>query len=254
MSSPPRSARKPNARPSSVRSNSPPNAPDSPSPRWVTAPPGSAAGSPTPPPRGCGPTSKRSPHPAASAIEGDGEHPHPRLLGLALTDLLETLPADVLPAPWRDRDHRDRDLDHDQLTASLETAGIATLETGDPITASQARRLACTAKIIPAVLGGKSEVLDFGRKERSSPPPNAKRSCCDTATSEDEGAHPRQPGPRPTTATPGPKAGRPTSTTPPCSAAITTTAPTTPHTSTNACPTATSASPDGHRPPIYRLD
>ncbi|HJQ05777.1 MAG TPA: DUF222 domain-containing protein [Nocardioides sp.] len=34
------------------------------------------------------------------------------------------------------------------------------------ISASEARRLACTAKIIPAVLGGKSELLDLGRAQR----------------------------------------------------------------------------------------
>jgi len=33
-------------------------------------------------------------------------------------------------------------------------------------TASQARRLACQAKILPAVLGGRSEVLDLGRSRR----------------------------------------------------------------------------------------
>src|SRR4029079_13426540 len=42
----------------------------------------------------------------------------------------------------------------------------ATLDTGDPITADQARKLACEAAIIPMVLGGKSEVLDLGRKKR----------------------------------------------------------------------------------------
>ena len=37
---------------------------------------------------------------------------------------------------------------------------------GESITASQARRLACNARIIPAVLGGASEVLDLGRAQR----------------------------------------------------------------------------------------
>jgi len=37
---------------------------------------------------------------------------------------------------------------------------------GDKITATQARRLACTAGIIPAVLGGKGEILDLGRRKR----------------------------------------------------------------------------------------
>ena len=38
--------------------------------------------------------------------------------------------------------------------------------TGDLVTAAQARRLACTAKILPAVLGGDSIPLDLGRARR----------------------------------------------------------------------------------------
>ena len=34
------------------------------------------------------------------------------------------------------------------------------------MSAAQARRLACTAQIIPVVLGGKSEVLNLGRSRR----------------------------------------------------------------------------------------
>ena len=41
-----------------------------------------------------------------------------------------------------------------------------TLDTGEKITADTARRLACEAGIIPAVLGGCSEVLDIGRQGR----------------------------------------------------------------------------------------
>jgi hypothetical protein len=37
---------------------------------------------------------------------------------------------------------------------------------GTRITAGEVRRLACNAGIIPAVLGGKSEVLDLGRMRR----------------------------------------------------------------------------------------
>ena len=42
----------------------------------------------------------------------------------------------------------------------------ALLDTGDPITADQARKLACEAGIIPMVLGGKSKILDLGRSKR----------------------------------------------------------------------------------------
>ena len=40
------------------------------------------------------------------------------------------------------------------------------LDTGDRITADQARKLACEAGIIPMVLGGESEILDVGRERR----------------------------------------------------------------------------------------
>jgi Domain of unknown function (DUF222) len=105
--------------------------------------------------------------PRRTATEADGERiPTPRLLGLALTDLLEALPAQVLPAHGGTATTVTVHLNLDQLTAELVKAGIATLDTGDVITASQARRLACQAKILPAVLGGKSEVLDLGRSRR----------------------------------------------------------------------------------------
>ncbi|MDQ1103459.1 HNH endonuclease signature motif containing protein [Nocardioides zeae] len=42
----------------------------------------------------------------------------------------------------------------------------ASLDTGGQISASEARRLACEAGLIPAVLGTKSEVLDLGRTAR----------------------------------------------------------------------------------------
>ncbi|GAB4006189.1 HNH endonuclease signature motif containing protein [Nocardioides ultimimeridianus] len=42
------------------------------------------------------------------------------------------------------------------------------------ISASEARRLACTAKIIPVVLGGTSEPLDLGRARRLFQPPQRK--------------------------------------------------------------------------------
>jgi hypothetical protein len=105
--------------------------------------------------------------PRRTASDADGQRvPTPRLLGLALTDLLEALPAEVLPAHGGTATTVTVHLDHDQLTADLEQSGIATLETGDVITAAQARRLACQAKILPAVLGGSSEVLDLGRTRR----------------------------------------------------------------------------------------
>jgi hypothetical protein len=42
----------------------------------------------------------------------------------------------------------------------------AKLDTGEHISPGAARRLACEAGIIPAVLGGRSQVLDLGRRKR----------------------------------------------------------------------------------------
>jgi hypothetical protein len=56
------------------------------------------------------------------------------------------------------------------VTMTLETVmgGLkaAHLDTGETLSPGAARRLACEAGIIPAVLGGKSHVLDLGRKRR----------------------------------------------------------------------------------------
>ena len=56
------------------------------------------------------------------------------------------------------------------VTMTLETlmGGVkaAQLDTGQRLSPGLARRLACGAGIIPAVLGGTSQVLDLGRKTR----------------------------------------------------------------------------------------
>jgi hypothetical protein len=54
-------------------------------------------------------------------------------------------------------------LDHETLKTGL---GGAAVVDGNPIRAGEARRLACGAGIIPAVLGGCSAVLDLGREQR----------------------------------------------------------------------------------------
>ncbi len=46
------------------------------------------------------------------------------------------------------------------------SSGAAGTDTGTPISASAARRIACNAGILPAILGGSSQVLDLGRQER----------------------------------------------------------------------------------------
>jgi hypothetical protein len=57
------------------------------------------------------------------------------------------------------------------ITVTMQLADLtATLGTDRPITAAQARRLACDAGIIPVVLGSNSEPLDIGRATRTIPP------------------------------------------------------------------------------------
>ncbi|MBL7255686.1 HNH endonuclease signature motif containing protein [Paractinoplanes lichenicola] len=51
----------------------------------------------------------------------------------------------------------------DPLTRAL---GTAATDTGQRLSAAAARRFACDAKILPAVLGGEGQVLDLGRSHR----------------------------------------------------------------------------------------
>lgn len=89
--------------------------------------------------------------------------PLSRQRGLAMLTLLEHLDPAKLPQHGGTATSLIVTIDHDVLMGKL---GTASLLTGDRITAGEARRLACSAGIIPAVLGGKSKVLDLGRTKR----------------------------------------------------------------------------------------
>jgi len=52
-----------------------------------------------------------------------------------------------------------------------ELVGTGVLDTGEHLPATTARRMACDAKIIPAVLGTESQPLDIGRANRTIPAP-----------------------------------------------------------------------------------
>ena len=94
---------------------------------------------------------------------------HPRRMAEAFGQLLEVLDPGRLPVHGGDATHVMVTIPFETLTRDL---GVATIDNETPgdgydtITAAQARRLACTAKIIPAVLGKDSEVLDLGRAAR----------------------------------------------------------------------------------------
>jgi hypothetical protein len=90
--------------------------------------------------------------------------PLPHRRGLALTEWIERYPVEKLPRTGGGVAATVVvTLTIDSLMGGLEAAGLST---GGRISAAQARRLACEAGIIPAVLGGKSQVLDLGRKRR----------------------------------------------------------------------------------------
>ncbi|GAB3993083.1 HNH endonuclease signature motif containing protein [Nocardioides marmoraquaticus] len=86
--------------------------------------------------------------------------------GEAFCELLERLSARDLPATAGGDATIVVTIRHDDLTAALDAAGVATLDTGHRISAAQARRLACHHKLLPAVLDGGSHVLDLGRSRR----------------------------------------------------------------------------------------
>jgi hypothetical protein len=81
--------------------------------------------------------------------------------GIALAELLEHLPTDHLHP--KTAATVVVTIDHTALIEALKVAG---LDTGEVISAGQARRLACTAGILPAVLRTGSVALDLGRESR----------------------------------------------------------------------------------------
>ena len=83
--------------------------------------------------------------------------------GQAFCDLLERIPAHALPRAGGGSATVVVTMTLEQLLTGLGAAG---LDTGGQISATEARRLACTAGIIPVVLGGTGQVLDVGRRRR----------------------------------------------------------------------------------------
>jgi len=81
--------------------------------------------------------------------------------GRAFAELLEHLPTDHLSGKVNATVVVTLDLE--KLRAAL---GAAHLDTGGELSASEARRLACNAGLVPAVLGGGGLPLDLGRQDR----------------------------------------------------------------------------------------
>jgi len=87
---------------------------------------------------------------------------------------LENLPDTGLPQHGGTATQVMVTLDLEHLLGDLEDAGVVVTSTGDRITAGQARRLACQARLIPVVLGTDSEILDLGRSTRLFTPAQRK--------------------------------------------------------------------------------
>jgi len=83
--------------------------------------------------------------------------------GAAFCELIEHLPVTGWPGHGGNGCEVIVKIDLDRLLTGI---GSAELDTGVAITAGDARRLACNAAIIPAVLDGKSMPLDLGRSRR----------------------------------------------------------------------------------------
>ncbi|MFL6090634.1 MAG: DUF222 domain-containing protein [Aeromicrobium sp.] len=97
--------------------------------------------------------------------EGHEDLTHAQRLGRAFCAWIERIPTDGLPTTGGTPATLTVNLDYDALTQTVrESAG--TLSTGERISASEVRRLACTSGILPRVLDGASQILDQGRSKR----------------------------------------------------------------------------------------
>jgi hypothetical protein len=95
----------------------------------------------------------------------DTDLTHSRRMGRAFCHWIEKIPTDGLPVTGGTPATLTINLDYDHLAGIVREAA-GTLATGERLSASEVRRLACTAGILPRVLDGKSQVLDQGRSKR----------------------------------------------------------------------------------------
>lgn len=113
----------------------------------------------------------------------DDRRPYDQRLGQAFGAFLEAVDPARMPLHGGDATTV---LVHLDLTTLLGGEGVA-LVGDEPISAGEARRLACTAGIIPVVLGGESQVLDLGRTRRLFSPAQRKALAVRQPTCRGEG-------------------------------------------------------------------
>jgi hypothetical protein len=95
----------------------------------------------------------------------DDRRPYEMKLGSAFVSFLEHVDPKRLPIHGGDATTIMVTIDHPTLAEQVGNSGVAFID-DVPLSAAAVRRLACTANIIPVVLGGNSEVLDLGRTKR----------------------------------------------------------------------------------------
>ena len=100
--------------------------------------------------------------PRIAALEADGRvRPRNRITADALGQLLECVDGHGLPTHGGDSTTVIVTVGFDELRSEL---GVATMADGTALTAAETRRFACGARILPAVLGGRSEPLDLAQR------------------------------------------------------------------------------------------
>lgn len=101
-------------------------------------------------------------------FEDDRGHkiPQSRRLAMAFAQLLETLDPNRMPIHGGDATNVIVTIPLQALRKDLSAGDHGLGEDTTRMSAAQIRRLACTANLIPAVLGGDSEILDLGRTQR----------------------------------------------------------------------------------------
>ncbi|MDX6276248.1 MAG: hypothetical protein QOJ72_376, partial [Nocardioidaceae bacterium] len=95
------------------------------------------------------------------AAEGHPDHAH--RMGRALLELIEHLPKDALPQAGGPPATMTVAVD---LGVLRDAIGRATISTGGEMSASQARRFACNAELIPMVMDGSSRIIDMSMAKR----------------------------------------------------------------------------------------
>jgi len=118
-----------------------------------------------------------------SAPAPGDRRPYDQKLGHAFAAFLESVDPKRLPLHGGDATALMVTIDLDRLRDGLGAA----LAGDTPITAGEARRLACTAHLLPAVFGGDSEILDLGRARRLFSPAQRRAMAIRDGTCRAEG-------------------------------------------------------------------